>query len=485
MRSSEASQGRRRIMNGLSRREFLRAGLVAGAAASWVGPIGCATTSNEQGKTADRPNIIFILADDYGLDGVGCYGSDRFRGRTPNLDALAAGGIRFERCYSTPLCGPTRCEIMTGRYPFHNGGLTNRTAGRPVPQDEYPLARVLKDAGYDTCQVGKWRQMGLTPADWGFDEYVTDPTAGGWYWQKSYTKNGQFIQTDEEFYYPDVTREYAVDFLRRHAPTASGAARPFFLYYSCHLVHVPIVRTPDSKPEEQDPVTLYNDNVAYLDKQVGELAAELDRLGLRDNTLIVFSGDNGTARQSGTLNGRQINGQKGTMMEGGSRVPLIANWKGVAPPGRVFSDLVDFSDLLPTFAEAAGARLPDGRAYDGHSFAPQLRGEKGKPREWIFVQLGRRWYVRDDGWKLNQAGELFDMKDSPFVEQLVPVDSKAAAAVAARTRLQAVLDKLDPAGGKTLSVEEEAAEGAAARKQRQPAAQKQNRQKTNRQPPTE
>jgi arylsulfatase A len=476
MQDGDINQGRRRIMNGLSRREFLKAGLAVGAAASWVEPIRAATDGG-QGKSASQPNIVFILGDDYGLDDAGCYGSDRFRGRTPNLDALAAGGIRFERCYSTPLCGPTRCEIMTGRYPFRTGGLTNPTANQPVPQNEYPLARVLKDAGYDTCQVGKWRQMGLTPADWGFDEYITDQTAGGWYWQKSYIKNGQLIQTDEEFYFPDVMQDYAVGFLRRHAPTAGGTVKPFFLYYSCHLVHTPILRTPDSKPGEQDPETLYDDNVAYLDKQAGELTAELDRLGLRDNTAIVFSGDNGTAKQSGTLNGRQITGQKGTMMEGGSRVPLIANWKGVTPSRRVLNDLVDFSDLLPTFAEVAGARLPEGRGYDGHSFAPQLRGEQGSPREWIFVQLGRRWYVRDDGWKLNRAGELFDMKDSPFVEQLVPADSKDPAAAAARTRLQAVLDALNPAGGKTLSLEDQAAERAQAQKRRQQAAKKQNRQK--------
>jgi len=463
-------------MSSISRREFLRASLAAGAA-SFGGPIGHAATGGSQDQPAGRPNIVFILADDYGLDGVGCYGSDRFKGRTPSLDALAAGGIRFERCYSTPLCGPTRCEIMTGRYPFRTGGLTNPTAGRPVPQDEYPLARILKEGGYDTCHVGKWRQMGLTPADWGFDEYITDPTAGGWYWQKSYIKNGQTIETNKEIYYPDVTHEYAVDFLRRHAASGSATGKPFFLYYASHLVHAPILRTPDSKPGEQDPQTLYNDNVAYLDKQVGALAAEIDRLGLREDTLMLFSGDNGTARQSGTLNGRQINGQKGTMLEGGARVPLIANWKGVVPAGRVRNDLVDFSDVLPTFAEVAGAKLPQGRTYDGHSFAPQLHGDKGDPRQWIFVQLGARWYVRDDGWKLNRAGNLFDMKDSPFVERLVPADSPDATAVAARKRLGAVLDALDPATGKTISAEQEAAERNPARKQRQGGTKRQGQRK--------
>ena len=462
------------MSNVSSRRDFLKSSLLAGAAVS-LGSRTASAAGTRQSTSASRPNIIFILSDDHGLDGVGCYGSDRHKDRTPNMDALAAGGIRFERCYSAPLCGPTRCEINTGRYAFRTGGLTNQTAGNPLAKDEYPLARILTEAGYDTCSVGKWRQMGETPADWGFGEYVTDPTAGGWYWQKSYTKNGQLIETQQEIYYPDVAHDYAIDFLRRHSPTGPAAGKPFYLYYPSHLVHGPILRTPDSKPDEKDPATLYNDNIAYLDKQVGSLVAEIDKLGLRESTLIVFSADNGTVNQpTSTIGGRTINGQKGTMLEGGARVPLIANWKGVAPAGRVLQDLVDFSDILPTFVEVAGAKLPTSMTYDGRSFAPQLRGRKGNPREWIFVQLGSRWYVRDDGFKLNQAGELFDMKDSPFVEQLVAADSKDKAAVAARKRLQAVLDKLDPASGKTISAEEEAAakQRTAKKTQRQKDAKK-------------
>jgi arylsulfatase A len=463
-------------MSSLSRREFLRTGVVGSVAVSLSGPLANATSA-APANSGGKPNIVFILSDDYGLDGVGCYGSDRHKNRTPHLDALAAAGIRFERCYSTPLCGPTRCEINTGRYPFRTGGLTNPTAGQPKSQDEYPLARILKEAGYDTCHVGKWRQMGETPGDWGFGEYVTDPTASGWYWQKSYTDNGKLIETPEEVYYPDVCHDYAMNFLRRHAPKGSASAKPFYLYYASHLVHGPILRTPDSKPGETDPVTLYNDNVAYLDKQVGLVVAELDKLGLRENTLIVFSGDNGTAQRSGTIHGRQINGQKGTMLEGGSRVPLLANWKGTTPAGRVLKDLVDFSDILPTFVEVAGAKLPQGVTIDGRSFAPQVRGQQGNPREWIYVQLGSRWYVRDDGWKLNQAGELFDMKDAPFVEELVPADSQKDTAVAARKRLQAVLDKLSPATGKTISPEEEARAKNKAKKNKQKQGQKKGKKK--------
>ena len=420
----------------MQRREFLKtlgAGTAAVAGPAWLRAVQAAAAS----APAARPNILFILADDYGLDGVGCYGSDRFK--TPNLDTLAQTGLRFETCYSTPLCGPTRCLFITGRYGFRTGGLSNGSAGRPAAADEPSVAKTLKAAGYATAQVGKWRQMGGTPADWGFDEYLTDPTASGWFWAKGYTRNGQAVQVEKEVYYPDVMFEFAADFMKRHREG------PFFLYFAEHLVHGPILKTPDSK----DGGNFYADNVAYLDKQVGRLVAELDRLGLRQKTLVLFSADNGTAGRSATIGGRAINGAKGSMLEGGARVALIANWKGTAPEGKVVKDLVDFSDLHATFADLAGAALPEGVTLDGRSFAPQLKGQAGRPRDWIFVQLGAKWYVREPLWKLNESGELFDMKDAPFVEKPAPADAPDAEAAAARKRLQAVLDGLNPAAGKT------------------------------------
>ncbi len=396
-------------------------------------------------SAAEKPNILFILSDDYGLDGVGCYGSDRFQGKTPNLDTLAKSGIRFTHCYSTPLCGPSRCTIATGRYGFRTGGTTNQTAGQPSFRDEPSLARALKQAGYVTGMAGKWRQMGDTPGDWGYDEWLTDPTAGGWFWQKSYTKNGELVETSEEIYCPDVCMEFTLDFLRRHRD------EPFYFYFPTHLVHGPILRTPDSKEGQAD---YYEDNVAYLDKQVGQLVAEIDKLGLREKTLIVFTGDNGTARfgaEQSFINGRKINGQKGTMLEGGSRVPLIASWKGTVPEGKVLGDLVDFTDFFATFVELGGGKMPEGVKFDSRSFAPQLRGEKGTPRDWVFVQLGAKWYACDRGFKLTRSGELFDMSDAPFVEMPVPADSAGADAKAARTRLQAVLDELSPASGKNIA----------------------------------
>ncbi len=430
---------------------------------SWAVVLAClsawACVGSLPAAETKRPNILFIFGDDCGIDGVSCYGSDRAKTLTPNIDALGKSGTRFERCYSTPLCGPSRCLLMTGRYGFRTGGLTNPTAGRPSFHDEPSVAKVLNQAGYVTGMAGKWRQMGDSPGDWGFKEFITDPTAGGYYWKNSYTKNGKEVSSDKEIYYPDVASDFAVDFIRRHRD------EPFYFYLAEHLIHGPILRTPDSKPDAP-PQQLYDDNIVYLDKTVGKMVAELEKLGLRERTVIVFSTDNGTSRvgytpehdpqkTSGKIGGRAVNGLKGTLLEGGSRVPLIASWKGTMPAGRVQQDLIDFSDLLPTFAELAGAKLPADVKFDGRSFAPQLRGETGKPREWIFVQLGAGWYTRDNGWKLNQRGELFSMKDSPFVEAAVPSDSPDAEAQAARKRLQTVLDDLNPAAGKTVPPDSE------------------------------
>ncbi len=406
---------------------------------------------------AKRPNIVFIFGDDLGIDGFGCYGSDRGKHLTPNIDALAASGTRFDRCYSTPLCGPSRALLMTGRYGFRTGGLTNQSAGNASYKVEPSMAKILHDGGYVTGMAGKWRQMSDSPGDWGFDEFITDPTASGWFWKDNYTKNGKEVKTDKDVYYPDVCSDFAVDFFKRHRD------EPFYFYLSEHLVHGPILRTPDTK-EGATPEQIYDDNIKYLDKTVAKVVAALDKLGLRENTVILFSMDNGTARagymeehdpkkDSGKIGGRAVNGMKGTLLEGGSRVPLIASWKGTLKPGGISGDLINFADLLPTFADLAGAKLPSGVKFDGQSFAPQIRGEKGTPRETLFVQLGDHWYVRDDGWKLNQSGELFSMKDAPFVEALVESDSASPGAAAARKRLQAALDELNPKAGKSAKNE--------------------------------
>ena len=405
----------------------------------------CLVSGPARAAGPGKPNIIFILADDLGIDGVSCYGADAHK--TPNIDKLAASGTRFETCYAAPLCGPSRCLFLTGRYAFRTGGITNGSWRKDGPgalsKDEWSSAKVLKQAGYVTGQSGKWRQVGETPHDWGFDEYCTDPTAGGWYWQGSYEKNGEQVSAPGS-YNPDVIQKFSLDFITRHQD------QPFYLYYAMHLVHKPTLHTPDSSPGAKDGPGLYDDNLNYMDKQVGEIVAAVEKLGLRGKTLIVFSGDNGTAAgYPSPVHGRMVNGAKASMWEGGSRVPYIASWPGVTPAGKVSKDIVSFADQLPTFAELGGAKLPDGVKIDGRSLAPQLRGQPGKPREWAYVQLGGKWYVREPGWKMNESGELFDMSDAPFVEKAVAPEADTDASKAARARLTAVLAELNPAGGKT------------------------------------
>jgi len=390
-----------------------------------------------------KPNIIFILADDYGVGEVGCYGADNYK--TPNIDQLARTGVRFTHAYTPSLCGPSRACILTGRYLFRTGATNQDSTGRMKPSVETMMPNVLKPAGYVTAAIGKWGQLPLDPADFGFDYYLKF-TGSGIYWNtqdkgKTYLVNGEERVLHDKEYMPDVMHQHVIDFITKHRD------QPFYLYYSMSHVHTEILPTPDSAADSKD---IYADNITYMDMLVGKLIAELDRLKLREKTLIVFFGDNGTAggrANRATIGGKRLSGQKGTMLEGGSLEPLIVNWPGVAPAGKVNHDMVDSTDFVPTFAELAGAKLPRNKVLDGRSFTAQIRGEKGKPREWIFIQLAGMWYAREAGWKLNQAGELFDMSNSPFEEKLVAVDTKEPAAIAARKRLQAALDQLNPAGG--------------------------------------
>jgi arylsulfatase A len=413
---------------------FLALGLVMAVGSALAAP---ATTAER------RPNLLFILADDYGTAELSCYGADHYR--TPNLDRLAQEGLRFTRVYTPSLCGPSRAQILTGRYPFRTGATNQDATGRYTPAQWTMLPRVLKTAGYATSAVGKWGQLPLDPAAFGFDDYLMF-TGSGVYWNtqakgRTYTVNGQKVDLRDGEYLPDLMHRHAVEFIERNRD------RPFYLYYSLSHVHNEILRTPDSAADSKD---YYTDNVVYMDKLVGRLLAELERLHLRENTLIVFLGDNGTASaraDRATIGGRRLSGSKGSMLEGGALVPLIVNWPGVVPANRVVDDLVDTTDFFPTFAELARAELPRDLRLDGRSLAARFRGQPGQPREWAFNQLANRWYVRSAGWKLNEKGELFDMSDAPFAERLVPADSADPAARAARRQLQAALDELAPASG--------------------------------------
>jgi len=398
---------------------------------------------------SQKPNIIFILSDDLGIGGVSSYGADHFK--TPNIDKLARSGIRFEHCYSSPICGPSRALLMTGRYAFRTGMTYNDTGPLLEPANEIMMPKVLKPAGYVTAQVGKWAQLPLQPGDWGFDDYLRFKGSGK-YWNtqpgnKTYTVNGTEVPLLDGEYLPDKMNDFVVNFITRHKD------QPFYIYYAMSHVHQPILRTPDTKPGPSDKRTLYRDNVAYMDKLVGKLIAELDRLNLREKTIVIFSSDNGTAppfKWFCTIDGgKQLSGCKFTMLECGALVPMIVNWPGTTPAGKVSDNLISFVDFFPTLAEVGGAKLPRGVTIDGRPFTPMLYGEPlTSPRDWIFVMLDSLWYDRELIWKLDQSGELFDMENAPFTEPLVPADTQNTGALAARQRLQTILTQLNPANGK-------------------------------------
>ena len=397
---------------------------------------------------AKKPNIIFILADDLGIGNVSCYGADNFK--TPNIDKLAQSGTRFEHCYAAPLCGPSRALLLTGRYAFHTGMTGNDSGPLVKPENETMIPNILKPAGYVTAMCGKWSQLPLQPASFGFDEYLRF-NGSGKYWNtqtgnKSYTLNGKDVPLKSGEYLPDTMQKFVINFIEQHKD------QPFYIHYAMSHVHAEILPTPDTAPGTKDQFKLYQDNVAYLDKLVGQLLAELDKLKLRDNTLIVFAGDNGTAQNfaaRATINGgKALSGKKGEMLECGALVPALASWPGNIPAGRVTPGFISFADFLPTFAEVAGATLPTGLQVDGKTFASPLLGKSDVwPRDWIFVELGRHWYDREMNWKLNESAEFFDMKNAPYAEPLVATNTQDQAVIAGRAHLQEVLNQLNPAGG--------------------------------------
>ena len=348
-----------------------------------------------------KPNIIFILADDLGYAELGCNGSDRYK--TPQIDALAKAGVRFTHYYTAPICGPSRALILTGRYAFRTGAVSQdacRALVRTGAKAEQMIPVVLRQAGYASALIGKWGQLtpSGSPAEWGFD-HDFHFKGSGMYWNSrtvrkmtpdgevrgdpdSYVIDGKTYAVKDGEYIPDLLHKDAVAWIEAHRQA------PFFLYYSMSHVHGEILPTPDSAPapagESADKRRrrLYDDNVAYMDKLVGKLVAELDRLKLRENTLIVFMGDNGTAKgnaDEATLGGRRLDGEKGSMKEGGALVPFFATWPGVTPPGTVNAHFADASDLLPTFAEVAGAPLPTGRVIDVAVWSRSSRAPTRRP----------------------------------------------------------------------------------------------------------
>jgi len=432
-----------------TRRDFLRSLGAASAALAWAG-----LASLAQRSPSDKPNIVLIMADDLGYECLGCYGSTSYQ--TPVLDELARTGMRFDHCYSQPLCTPSRVQIMTGQYNFRN-----YKAFGILDPTQTTFAHLLKKSGYATCVVGKWqlygsrsekqqtRGKGSTPQQAGFDEHClwqVDRRQSR-YRNPLLVENGAYRDDLETRYGPDVFCDYALDFLERKKND------PFLLYFPMALTHDPFVPTPDSpdwaRQKHKPNRKYFADMVVYMDRIVGRIAKKLDTLGLRENTLILFTGDNGTHKSIiSEMGDRTIQGGKRLTTDAGTHVPFIASWPGTIPADRVCDDLIDFTDFLPTLVDVTGAPLPGDLTLDGRSFLPQLRGGKGHPREWVFCHYFRdpgdpvQRFARDKRWKLYQNGNLFDVPTDPLEQRPIMPGSSVAKAVAARRRLQVVLDSL-------------------------------------------
>jgi arylsulfatase A len=414
-----------------------------------------ALSADDVRQSGNNPNIILILADDLGYECLGVNGGRSYR--TPNLDRMAREGVRFEHCYAQPNCTPTRTQLMTGM-----SNVRNYVSFGSLEKSQTTFAHLFRRAGYATCIAGKWqlgsRDAGL-PKHFGFDEHClwAHMGRGERYADPSLSVNGEF-KTFAGKYGPDVCQEFVVDFIRRHRK------QPFFVYYPMILTHGGYEATPDSKDWGQSTAKSkklkqehFADMVEYMDKQVGALARELDALGLRDNTLILFTGDNGTGRGAVTEvdSGDELAGEKGSTTRGGMRVPLIANWPGKIAAGTVCRDLVDMTDFLPTLCEATGVAMPKNLPHDGRSFLPQLRGEQGTPREWIYsywvplranqtAHVGDRGAVEqafDHRYKLYSTGEFFDLQTDVEEQSPARVSSLSGDAATAAARLQAALER--------------------------------------------
>ena len=375
-------------------------------------------------------NIIIIMADDMGYECIGANGGSSYA--TPNIDQMAAEGMRFEHCYSNPACTPSRVQIMTGLYNVYN-----YTRFAQLKRGETTFANLLKDAGYATCIAGKW-QLGQkldAPQNFGFDQSLL--------WQHTRGNFTNATKTDTRYVNPQLERngvqeEYhngefgpdvIVDFIG--AFIQANKEEPFLVYYPMLLPHSPFVPNPDSddwnpkskgaKRGSMDP-NYFDDMVRYTDKMVGRIMQQVKDAGLADNTYLFFTSDNGSLGNTvSQINGKQIRGGKGKTTNAGTHVPFVVVGPGV-PAGQVNDDLVDFTDFLPTFCEIAGVKIEKDTDLNGLSLLSQLHGDDNHRREFIYC-----WYqipsfmeknfpgvkdlsfVRNQRYKLYRDGSFYDV----------------------------------------------------------------------------
>jgi arylsulfatase A-like enzyme len=363
--------------------------------------------------SAPRPNVLFFLADDLGWGDVGFHGSEI---KTPNLDKLAAGGARLEQFYVQPVCSPTRAGLLTGRYPMRHGlqvGVVRPWANYGLPLEERTLPQALKEAGYTTAIVGKWHlghcEPAYLPTRRGFDhqyghyngalDYFTHIRDEGFDWHRD-----DRVCRDEGYSTFLVAREAA------RLIAAQDPGKPLFLYVPFNAVHAPHqvpehYKTPYAHLPE--PRRTYAGMVAAMDEAVGTILAALDQKGLRRNTLIVFSSDNGGPNPGRVTSNGPFRAGKGTLYEGGTRVAACAAWEGQIKPGTVVNEPLHIVDWYPTLLKLAGASLDQKLLPDGKDAWPTIAEGKPSPHSEILLNVTpRNGAIRMGDWKLVLNGRV-------------------------------------------------------------------------------
>ena len=375
-------------LNAVTRRTFTET-LIAATSASFV-----------RGSTGELPNVVFIYADDMGYGDLGCYGSAT--NKTPNIDRIATQGVRFMDCYvPTPYCAPSRASLLTGRYPFRHGLMTNPAPDSGIndvglPATEMTIPEALKPLGYASTCIGKWH-LGhaerFLPRTQGFDEYY-----GILY--SNDMRPVQLVENERVLEYPLVQSKLTSEYTRRALGFLErNLKRPFFLYLPHAMPHKPLAASEEFyTPETRE--DLYADVMAELDWSVGRILRRISELGLESKTLFIFASDNG-AWYGGSTGG--LRGMKSTSWEGGIRVPLMARWPGRIPSGLVSREICGVIDIFPTLCHLAGAPLPTDRILDGRNIWPLMTkpGEKS-PHDAIYSMSGNQLAtVRSGKWKLH------------------------------------------------------------------------------------
>jgi len=374
------------------------------------------------------------MADDLGYETINENGGISYN--TPNLDKMAKEGIRFEHCYAQPLCTPSRIQIMTGIY-----NVRNYIRFGILDTSQTTFGHLYKEAGYSTCIIGKW-QLGRdkkSPFKAGFDEYCLWQVSQGRVDKKKrdtrYSApvlevNGKINKYSKLEYGPNIVSNYGLEFIER----AVKENKPFLLYYPMILTHCPFSPTPDSEEWLTDTSTVqeykgkpeyFSDMIAYTDKIIGNINHRLDELGISENTIVLFVGDNGTDDPIiSEMQHRTVAGAKGNSTNAGTRVPLIVKWPAAIKANQVSNDLVDLTDILPTICEASEIQVPSEIEIDGVSFLPQMKGDRGNPRDWVYSWYSRAGIVdnacvfaRDQRYKLYESGEFYDVMNDYLEER--------------------------------------------------------------------